>query len=122
MIKTYHCAECFTEIQTEESIDFDFDDDCKIVYKQKCAECGGELQAGFHTSTWDTGDITRLSRALAVHPAQMQDGTAQKMHPGANFIKSEGGMYLLEIHSRHEKLQRIKERSSFTGKEYCERD
>ena len=83
-----------------------------------CPHCGRDarrLATGFST---DMVENIRISKALKVHPGELRDGTAQKMHPGAEFLPN-GDMV---IHNRHEKLQRMKERSKADGRDWVEYD
>jgi hypothetical protein len=87
-----------------------------------CPECGTIGKSCYTHGECDCGEHVRLSHALAVHPDMIADGTAQKIHPGANFIETPGGMYALEIRSRHDKLKRMRERERYTGMTLHESD
>jgi hypothetical protein len=60
----------------------------------------------------------RFSETLGVHPDQVKDGSANKMHPGATF----DAMGRLKINNRKEKIQRIKERNAYMGTHLSELD
>ena len=66
----------------------------------------------------DMVENVRYSEAMGVHPSQVADGSANRMHPGATF-DSQGR---LRIANRKEKLQRIKERNRFMGTNIAELD
>jgi hypothetical protein len=108
------CSRC-GQIETIESVKWAGEN--KLGYTCKCPECGRDavrtIEAGV---TLDCEDHPRLSRALGFHPDQIADGTAQRIHPGAEFIKTKGGMYALSIRNRAEKIQRMTERSRYIGK------
>jgi hypothetical protein len=87
----------------------------KIGGDYKCPECGKMGTSCYTNGTIDCGEHVRLSRALGVHPDMIESGEAFKIHPGANFVKTAGGMFALEIKGRGEKLRRMKERSTYTG-------
>ena len=88
-----------------------------------CPDCNGEAMRVLRNSVnQDCGENIRFSRALGVHPDLVASGEAYKIHPGANFVKTPGGMFALEIKGRSEKLRRMKERAAYTGKDFVERD
>ncbi len=78
-----------------------------------CPHCGGrgkrdrtyELQTCGRINALEQENV-RYSVALGCTPKQLPEW--QKRHPGATFRKKYGG-YVMEIKSRHEKLQRMKE-------------
>jgi rubredoxin len=94
----------------------------KIGSDYNCPECGASGKSCYTKGTTDCGEHTRLSRALGVHPDLIANGEAFKIHPGANFVKTDGGMYALEIKGRGEKIRRMRERAAYTGKGFVERD
>lgn len=116
---TIDCTECGL-IETIESVKWAGDN--KTGYPCKCPECGNEATRIIEQGVIQAEGHVRYSRALGFHPDQVADGTAAKIHPGANFVKTEGGMYALEILNRGDKLRRMKERSRYTGKELNEAD
>lgn len=87
-----------------------------------CPECGGNATRILQPNVITNEDHPRVSKALGFHPDQVEDGTAQSIHPGAEFVKTKGGMYGLVINNRAEKLQRMKERSKYTGHALYEDD
>ena len=64
-------------------------------------------------------DNFRWSESLAVHPSQVADGSAFKMHPGATIDPKTGK---IGIHNRKEKLQRIAEHNKMMGTNLHELD
>lgn len=85
---------------------------------QPCPTCGGAGKRVVCQVSTDMVENVRHSEALAVHPSQVADGSAAKMHPGAKF----DSMGRMIIHNRKEKLQRIKERNAYLGTNLHELD
>lgn len=79
----------------------------------RCGSVATRIFSAVHT---DMVENVRYSMALKVHPDEVRDGTANRMHPGAEFTP-DGTMV---IHSRKEKLKRMKERSAATGQQWVE--
>ncbi len=90
----------------------------RIGEKVCCPKCRSKARRVADHFNTDISENVRVSKALKVHPDELKDGSAQKMHPGATFLPN-GDMV---IHSRHEKLKRMKERSKADGREWVEYD
>jgi len=84
-----------------------------------CKNCGGEGKRHIESELDGINIIAenvRVSRSLAMPIDKVKSGEAFKTHPGADFGKpNRGGMCPMTIHSRNEKMQRIKERSKAMG-------
>jgi len=74
--------------------------------RTKCPDCGSKAKRLISCPTIYAEGIVRVSYALGVNPEQVKSGEVFKTHPGAEFDK-DGNMI---IHSRQEKLRRLKER------------
>ncbi len=80
-----------------------------------CEKCKGKTEwtlAAKHDQV--NGDKERTSSALGVHPSQIADGSAFKLHPGARF-NSRGDMILK---NRTEHKKRLAERGWVNRDDY----
>jgi len=84
--------------------------------KDQPCECSGDGKRCISLPNTDMVANVRYSETLGVHPDQVADGSAFKMHPGASF-DAQGR---LRINNRKEKLQRIKERNEYLGTHLAE--
>jgi len=94
---------------------FAMNDVPKIGDTHPCEICGKRAKRLVSTANIDA-DRIRISKALKLHPDEIKDGTAARIHPGAEFTK-DGSMI---IRSRREKLQRMRERSQYDKREWVE--
>ena len=81
-----------------------------------CEECDGKTEwtmVAKHNQV--NGEKERVSSALGVHPSQIADGSAFKLHPGARFNKR-GDMILK---NRTEHKLRLKQRGWVNRDSYC---
>ncbi len=98
---------------------FSMDDAPPVGVEIVCPICGGQAKRILSGVSTDLKENPRLSRALAVPVDWLKDGTANKIHPNADFVVNKG-VAIPVIHNRKEKLKRIKERSKYTGQDWVE--
>lgn len=116
-IKCPKCGEFETYFTLDEAGKIRLGDPCK------CPQCGDDAERIHKPSVNPlTGELERLSRALAIPAEMVKSGVADQIHPGATWRPTKGGMMAMVIKSRSEKLRRIKERSNYTNIEYFEGD
>lgn len=94
----YICDKCGNSFEQFAKMD-DFEKD------QSCT-CGGIGKRIISNASTDLVRNVRISKSLGLHPKQIASGEAEKLHPGAKWTPKGD----LIIHSRKEKLQRMKER------------
>ena len=88
----------------------------KMNGKYKCPECGVEAYRTYGSNSANLHSVTRVSMTLGMHPDQIADGTAARVHPGAEF-DGQGNMV---THGLKERRQRIKEHNKATGQNLTE--
>jgi hypothetical protein len=82
----------------------------------KCPKCGKMAEQVYGTPAHNVHSVTRVSMSLGMHPDQIADGTAARIHPGAEF-DGQGNMITKSLHERR---QRMKERGRATDTTWSE--
>ena len=95
----FKCKKCDLIFEKFESM-------AKCEEDQECIACGGSGQRLLSLANTDLVNNVRISRSMGLNPKQIASGEAERLHPGATWTPK-GDMI---IHSRKEKLQRMKER------------
>lgn len=109
----YYCTNCFFDMSQKESREWDYNDVDKIVYRDKCTKCGGDIDAGF-PPLWVNrfkdyhfhGDDGCRMYAASYLPNQISE--AKRVHPGREF-KLVNGAYIPVIKNRTDRKKYLKE-------------